>query len=213
MTSRPEPAQGRLARPGSGPTPDATLAALLEGNRRFVTGAFNHPDQTVERRVALAGGQAPIATLLACADSRVSPELIFDQGLGDLFENRVAGNVLDDVIQASLEYGLAELHTPLVMIMGHRGCGAVTATVEAVTQGAVARGHIPLLVERIRPAVESVLDQPGDLIDNGVRANVIMEVTRLRTYSAAIAQAIAQGDVRIVGAYYDLQSGEVSIIA
>lgn len=121
---------------------DEALARLMEGNARYVSAKLNHPDQTLQRRAEVASGQHPFAIILTCADSRVPPELLFDQGLGDLFVVRVAGNIVDDDILGSIEYGVGELATPLVMVLGHERCGAVKATVESVEQGGEVPGHI-----------------------------------------------------------------------
>ena len=161
------PAASAVVQASTPLTADEALARLMEGNQRFVSGRAIHPNQTVERRAALAGGQTPIAIVLTCSDSRVAPELYFDQGLGDLFVIRNAGNVLDDHALGSMEYAVDHLHVPLILVVGHGKCGAVSAAVA----GAHAPGHIQSIVDSIAPVVDGIKDQPGDKLDNAVRAN------------------------------------------
>ncbi len=189
--------------------PDKALQQLVEGNQRHVVHKMVHPDQTEQRLKEVAKGQHPFAIILGCADSRVPPEIVFDQGLGDLFVIRVAGNILDDAITGSIEFAAANLGAPLVMVLGHEKCGAVTAALksEAVP------GHISSLVEAIKPAVEQVKGQPGDFLDNAVRANVRMVVEKLRTSRPILADLFTQNKLKIVGGRYDLESGKVDIIA
>src|SRR5512135_1757612 len=157
-------------------TPDQALTQLLRGNERFVAGWPDHPNQSALRRREVSdSGQQPFAIILACADSRVPPEIIFDQGLGDVFVIRVAGNVLDDIILGTIEYAVEHMHTPLVMVLGHDKCGAVTAAV----QGVEVRNHIQALAEALRPAVESARTQEGDLISNAIDVNVQQAVMAL----------------------------------
>lgn len=190
-------------------TPDQALRRLLAGNRRHATGRAQRPNQSVGRRREVAGGQRPFATILACADSRVPPELVFDQGLGDLFVVRVAGNIVDDAVLGSVEFGAEELHIPLVVVLGHEKCGAVAA---AVSLAGEAPGHIGSLVKPIKPAVEAARGQPGDLLDNAVRANVGLSVRALRTSTPILADLVREGRLKIVGARYDLDSGVVTVI-
>lgn len=191
---------------------DEALARLLDGNQRFVNGQTQHPDQSLERRNAVAAGQSPFAFVLGCYDSRASHELIFDQGLGDIFSSRTAGNLIDDAVTGGIEFGVEEFKVPLLLIMGHQRCGAVKATLDAVTSGAEAPGMIGSVVEAIRPAVEWALTQPGDTLDNAVRANVQIGVARL-LQSEVIGQAIEAGHLKVAGAYYSLDTGAVEIIA
>ena len=158
----------------------------------------------------MAQGQKPFAIVFGCVDSRVPPELVFDRGLGDVFVIRTAGQVLDDAGLGSIEFGVEELGIPLVMVLGHEKCGAVAATIEAVEHNAEAPGHIGALVEGIRPAVEQVKGQPGDLLDNAVRANVELTVRQLKT-SPILAEALETGHIKIVGARYDLDTGVVEV--
>jgi carbonic anhydrase len=167
-----------------------------------------HPDQAPERRLALTAGQHPFAVILGCADSRVPPEVIFDQGLGDLFVIRVAGNVLDDMILGSMEYAGLHLNTPLIMVLGHSHCGAVEATV----QGGQPEGHISSLTSVIQPAVDLAKEQPGNLLDNAVKANAKMVAEELKTAGVHFTELVNEGRLIIVPAYYDLETGIVEIL-
>lgn len=184
------------------------LQRLLDGNRRYVDARQMHPDQEPERRLALKAGQHPFAVILGCADSRVPPEVIFDQGLGDLFVIRVAGNVLDDMILGSMEYAEIHLNTPLIMVLGHSQCGAVEATVG----GGPMEGHISSLTSVIQPAVDLAKDQTGDLVENAVKANARMVSEDLKTAGAHFTELVDVGKLLIVAAYYDLETGVVEVL-
>ena len=191
-------------------TPDQAVTRLLRGNARFVAGRLDHPHQSARRRRAVsASGQQPFAIILSCADSRVPPEIIFDQGLGDLFVIRVAGNVLDDVILGTIEYAVEHLHTPLVMVLGHDKCGAVTAAVERVA----INNHVQAVVDALRPALLMAEGQEGDPVSTVVDANVRYAVRKLQADAPVLMGACAAGQLRIVGARYNLDTGEVRIIA
>jgi carbonic anhydrase len=189
-------------------TPDAALARLLEGNQHYVAGTPTHPDQSVERRTSLAEGQTPFAIILTCSDSRVAPELYFDQGLGDLFVLRNAGNVLDDHTIGSIEYAVEHLHAGLIVVVGHAKCGAVAATVA----GGHAPGHIHSIVESIAPAYESVAKQEGDKVDNTVRANARRVAGILARVEPILGEAVKSGRVKVVAGRYDLATGRVEIL-
>jgi len=190
-------------------TPDAALQKLMDGNRRYIQQKRTFPDQSRSRILELAKGQHPFAIVLGCSDSRVAPEILFDQGLGDLFEIRVAGNVLDNVVIGSIEYAAAELGVPLLVILGHERCGAVKAALD----GKPVPGHIGSLVAAIKPAVYATKGQPGDAWDNAVRANVKMSVNKLKALSPILAKAVKAGTLKVVGARYDIDSGEVEVIS
>jgi len=191
---------------------DQALAELLGGNRRFVTSKRTYPDQSARARQALSTSQKPFAVILTCSDSRVPPEEVFDQGLGDLFVIRLAGNIVDDAVRGSIEYAVGELATPLVMVLGHQNCGAVSAAVKALqTPSTTPRGAVGTLIRAIAPAVESVRGRPGDLLDNAVRANAIQSADQIRT-SPGLTAPLASGTVKLVVGYYSLQDGSVSII-
>jgi carbonic anhydrase len=189
-------------------TSDAALQKLMDGNRRYIKQKRTFPDQGRSRIVEVAKGQHPFAIVLCCSDSRVVPEILFDQGLGDLFDIRVAGNVLDDAIIGTMEYAVAELGTPLVMILGHERCGAVKAALD----GKPVPGKIGSLVAAIKPAVDSIKSQPGDAWDNAVKANVKMNVNKLKQSSSIIAQAVKAGKLKVVGGRYDLDTGTVEMV-
>ncbi len=194
---------------GNNLTADQALKMLMAGNARYVTSKCVHPNQTTERRIELRREQNPVATILGCSDSRVPPEVIFDLGLGDLFVVRVAGNVINEVILGSIEYAAAHLHTPLVMVLGHSQCGAVSATVAGDDFG----DHISKLTALIRPALNSVWGYPGDLVENIARANAKMSSEQLRQSSPILSNLVNKGSLAIVSAFYSLNSGEVEIIS
>ncbi len=193
-------------------TPDAALAALMAGNARFVAMKLKHPDTTIARRTEVATGQHPFACVIGCIDSRVPPELVFDQGLGNLLISRVGGAIADDSIIGSTEFGVEEFHIPVVMVLGHESRGAVKATLEAVKAGkTTAPGQIGAVVGPIIPAVQEVLGKPGDELDNAVRAVVKRTVAAL-TSSPVLSELIAEKKVKVVGARYDLDTGKVELI-
>lgn len=187
-------------------TPDSAFAELKAGNAHHARHQYQHPHETASRQRELVAGQHPHAEILSCADSRVPPEIIFDQGLGDLFVVRVAGNVATDTEIGSLEYGAEHLHIPLLVVLGHESCGAVTAAV----QGGEAEGHIIALVNLIRPAVDKSRGMPGDRVANAVRINVQMVVQQLRSSTPVLSELVAQGKLKIVGGVYSLETGKVT---
>lgn len=190
-------------------TSKKALQLLMDGNRRYTRQKRTYPDQTKRRITEVAKGQYPFAIVLGCADSRVPPEILFDQGIGDLFVIRVAGNVVNDDILASIEYATAEIGVPLVIVLGHERCGAVSASLK----GGELPGHISHLTEAIKPAVEKTQGLSGDPLDNAVKANVQMVVEKLKSSPPILSQLVEQGKLQIVGARYDLDSGVVSMIA
>ncbi|OPY76083.1 MAG: Carbonic anhydrase [Syntrophorhabdus sp. PtaU1.Bin050] len=187
---------------------DEALQKLIEGNKRYVAGKPLHPHQDVERRRDVIQGQQPFAVILGCSDSRIPPEIIFDQGLGDIFVIRVAGNIVDDVALGSIEYAVDHLGTKLVVVLGHGKCGAVTATV----QGGEAHGHVTSIVKAIAPAVEKAKGRPGDLVDNAIKANAELVRDLIKSSKPLLAQAVSEGNISVIGAYYDIHSGEVEIV-
>jgi len=195
-------------KPASSVSAAAALGRLLDGNHRFAAGAMEHPRQTPARRGEIAAGQYPFAAVLACSDSRTPPEVIFDQGLGDLFVVRVAGNVADKVVIESLDFAVTNLHTRLLIVLGHRRCGAVQAAVEGHSQPNEDVG--PMLRE-LRPAVEAAKSMPGDLVENAVRENVALIVKKLAD-EGPLASMVKSGDLKIVGAVYDLETGKVTML-
>ena len=195
------------------PAADQALQRLLDGHRRYLEGHGLHLHQSARWRAAVAQGQHPFAMILGCADSRVPPEIVFDQGLGDLFVIRTAGHVLDGAGLGSVEYALEELEIPLVMVLGHERCGAVQAAVQARETGRVVSGHLGSIVAAIAPAVADAAAEAGDLVDNAVRANVFRVIRQLEQESSLLALRVAAGSARIVGARHDLDTGEVELLA
>jgi len=191
-------------------TPDQALETLKEGNRSFKTDSPVRAVQGRERRLEIARGQTPFATLVSCSDSRVPPELLFGRGLGELFIVRNAGNTVDTAALGTIEYGVAQLGVPLVVVMGHERCGAVEAAVKVVTENASYPGSIGRMVEPIVPAVIAAQREGGDLLQAAVRANVRRTVSRLRTASEPmLLEPLRAGKLRIVGASYDIDDGSV----
>jgi carbonic anhydrase len=191
-------------------SPDQALASLREGNERFVANPAACFEKLAERRREIALGQAPFAAVVACSDSRVPPELLFGRGLGELFVIRDAGNTLDTLGLGSIEYAVEHLGVPLIVVLGHRRCGAVQAAIAVVKDNATFSGSIGPAIEPIIPAVLKAQGAPGDLQENAVRENVRRTVTRLRTSSEPILmEPLRQGRLRIVGARYDLDDGRV----
>jgi carbonic anhydrase len=184
------------------------LEWLLEGNRKFVAGRRAYPNQTPAHRQELVAGQRPFAAILGCSDSRVPPEMIFDQGLGDLFTIRVAGNVLDNAILGTLEYAVQHLGLPLVLVLGHSSCGAVQATLA----GNDIQGRVATLVAAIQPAIELAKMGTGEVLDQAVRIHVARAVHQLRIAPPILA-LFREGKLEILGAYYDLASGVVEVLS
>ena len=193
-------------------TPDAALNLLVEGNARYVANQPRERDFSAGR-ASRTLGQAPFAAILGCADSRVAPELAFDQGPGDLFVVRVAGNFVTPDGLGSLEFGAAVLGTKLIMVLGHSSCGAVNSTVTALQKGNTLPGHIADLVRALKPGIEPVLTQSGsDLEQRAVIANVRYNVQRLQQAGPILAEMVAKNEVRVVGAVYDLPTGKVTLV-
>jgi carbonic anhydrase len=193
-------------------TPDAALALLVEGNSRYVANQPRERDFSAGR-ASRALGQAPFAAILACADSRVAPELAFDQGPGDLFVVRVAGNFVTDEGLGSLEFGAAVLGTKLIMVLGHTSCGAVDATVKALQTHNDLPGHIAGLVQAMKPGIEPILKQPGgDLEQRAVVANVRFNVQRLQQAKPILADMVAKSQLRVVGGVHDLGTGKIALV-
>ncbi len=190
------------------PEPDQLWTGLLEGNRRFVSNQAVHPHQDAATRAALAASQKPNVVVLACADSRVAPEVVFDQGLGVLFVVRVAGNIPDDHILGSIEYAVEHLGSRLIVVLGHERCGAVSAAVK----GGHVEGHVASLLEALAPAVASTKEMRGDQVENAMRANVIRSADQIRTAPPLLRRWVAEGKIKVLGARYDLGSGTVERI-
>ena len=193
-------------------SPDAALERLQQGNARYVDGVARRHDFKHERE-ALAGGQNPYAAILSCADSRIAPEYAFDSGRGDLFVCRVAGNFATEETIASLEYGVAVLNVPLILVLGHDACGAVDATIKSLKDDKPLPGHMPTLVEGLAPAVKAVAKQQGNTLDNAIRQNVIDNVAKLKGTAPILNAAVDAGKLKVVGGIYRLKDGEVEMVA
>lgn len=191
-----------------GPSPDAALRLLLEGNQRFIQGLVRHPHQTVERRKETSASQAPFAVVLTCADSRLSPEIVFDQGLGDLFVIRNAGNLLSDHVLGSIEYAVEHLHSPLIVVMGHTRCGAVAAAVA----GGEAGGHVQSIVNSLAPVVAVARARGGDTANQAEQINARMSADALVASDPVLAKAVAAGKLKVVAARYNLATGAVEVL-
>jgi carbonic anhydrase len=206
----------QLARPADPAHSDQPLVApaeaiskLKEGNGRYTSGNLQHPGQTAERRTELAKTQHPFAAIVSCSDSRVPPEIVFDQGLGDLFIVRVAGNVINDEGLGSVEYSVDHLGTRLILVLGHQSCGAVKAARETIAAKSKAPGHIESLVAAIKPAVEATAKED---LDATIKANVKHVVQALRSSTPILKAKVDSGDVQVIGGYYSLDTGAVTFL-
>jgi carbonic anhydrase len=189
-------------------SPDAALDRLMKGNVRYIKGTTLRHDFAHERET-LSAGQNPFAAILSCADSRIAPELCFDTARGDLFVCRVAGNFASDEMVASLEYAVQVLNTPLIMVLGHEACGAVDATIKSVKDGSTLPGHLPSLVAALKPAVDAVQGQSGDLLTNAIKRNVTLNVDELKNAAPILSAFAADNKIRVVGGIYQLRTGKV----
>ena len=188
------------------------LQRLQDGNERYVAAKLTLTNEMAARRAEVAEAQHPFAAILGCSDSRVPPEIVFDHGLGSLFVIRVAGNLVSDFGLGSLEYAVAHLHIPLILVLGHNRCGAVVAAIHSMEEDLDPRGHVGNLVDALRPAVKKAKGLPGPLLDHAIRANIEGQVARLRSARPVLDELIRQGQLRIVGAHYDLDTGHVELI-
>ena len=195
--------------------PDSVLAKLLAGNERFMKGELTQPRRKPEDFAAVAEGQTPLAVVVGCADSRVSPELLFDVGIGDLFVVRVAGNVISGAgatVKGSIEYAVAELGVQLILVLGHSKCGAVKAAIKHIDDKDTLPGAIEDLVDTIRPACVAVQNNAGDKLENVTKENVRRGVERLKGLKPILAKAIEDKKLKVVGGIYDLKSGKVTML-
>ncbi len=188
--------------------PDFVINHLMTGNQRYRDGKVRRSGNDQDRRSATAYEQHPFAAVLSCSDSRIMLSEVFDCRLGDLFVCRVAGNIADSAVIGSLEYAVEHLGSSVIVVMGHERCGAVGAA----CQSGGAPGHILSLVEHIRPAVKATSGQPGDPVENAVRENVRQVVTRLRESEPILAHMVSHGTIKVVGAYYYLETGRVELL-
>jgi len=195
------------AEPTTSVSGDEALKKLTDGNARFVSGKRESLD-AAKRRAEVAKEQKPFAVIVSCSDSRVPPELVFDQGLGDIFVIRTAGEVLDSAAIGSIEYAVEHVGVRLIVVLGHQRCGAVAAAVS----GAQDTGQIVHLIKAIQPAVEEVKGKPGDALDNAVHAQALDVVKKLQTTDPIISESFQSGKLSIVGGYYSLDSGKVDFL-
>ncbi len=186
-------------------TPDIALSTLLAGNERFAKDRSLHPDRTSERRQETAQIQEPFAIILGCSDSRVAPEIIFDQGIGDLFIIRVAGNVVGKIELESINFSALYLHSSLIVVLGHENCGAVNAVMHGDTH------DIETVASLIKPAVSKTQDLPGDWLENAIKENVKMVVAQLRK-TAVISELMAQKKIDVVGGLYNFHTGRIELV-
>lgn len=207
----PAPAHAPAAMHGkeAGPVyPVEVLKSLLEGNKRYAASQMESPNCDSARRAEVAQAQHPKAIVVSCSDSRVPPEIVFDQGVGDLFVVRTAGEVVDDVALGSIEYAVEHLHAKLILVLGHQRCGAVAATLG----GGEVPGHIGKIVEAIKPAVEKGKEKEGDKLTNCIVVNAKTVAEKIRATAPIISEHVKDGLVRVVGGYYDLDTGLVEIV-
>jgi carbonic anhydrase len=190
-------------------SPASAWRALKEGNDRFVAGRPEHPSQSIEHRAGLAVAQRPTAVVFGCADSRVAAEIIFDQGLGDVFVVRTAGHVIDSAVLGSIEYAVTVLDVPLVVVLGHDSCGAVQATLEALDGGTVPGGFVRDVIERVTPSIMLGRRDGLTRVDEFETRHVIETGSQLLARSTAIADRVSRGDVAIVGVTYQLADGRI----
>lgn len=192
-------------------TGDQAFKKLMDGNARFVSGNITHPNQSAERRAETVSAQHPFAIVVGCSDSRVPPEIIFDQGIGDLFVVRTAGEVMDGASIGSIEYAVEHLNVPLVVVLGHDSCGAVKAAVD----GGEAPGHIGSLVEAIKPAVDEAKNETknnNETLSIAIDNNIKNVVNDLNSSEPILSEYVKEGKLKIIGARYHLESGKVDLV-
>lgn len=185
-----------------------SLKKLLDGNKRCIACKQQNPRQDARRRKEVSKGQKPYAVIVGCSDSRIPPELIFDQGLGDLFVVRLAGNIVDTLAMGSIEYAVEHLGTKLIVVLGHGKCGAVTAA----AQSADAPGHVGAILRAIQPAIKKAKTLPGDLVENAIRANVSLVAGKIKASKPILAEMVENGKIEIFGAYYNIETGAVELL-
>lgn len=210
LTAAPPKPSGRRSL-----TADQALRELLDGNHRFRSGKRLTPRARPEDFLALTHGQFPEAVVVSCADSRVPPEILFDAGVGDIFVVRVAGNVIGGAgvsVEGSIEYAVAELNVPLIVVLGHSDCGAVKAAIKHIHDRDSLPGAIGGLVDLIKPAVAMSKGLPGDRLENAIRKNVAIGVERLQQLEPSVAPRVRDGKLKVVGGIYDLRNGAVTLV-
>jgi carbonic anhydrase len=195
--------------------PEAALKKLMDGNARFVKGQVKAAGRKPADFKPLAKAQFPEAIIVSCADSRVAPEILFDTGVGDIFVIRVAGNVVYGsgvLVKGSIEYGVAELNAPLIVVLGHSACGAVKAAIQHLHDKDSLPGAINGLVELVKPAVTQSTGMPGDPLNNAIKKNVEIGVNRLKELEPIVGPKVKAGKVKVVGGVYDLATGAVTLL-
>ncbi|MEU7423477.1 carbonic anhydrase [Streptomyces sp. NPDC040750] len=209
-TARTSPTPTATTRPA---TPAAAFARLVEGNKRWVSGDLRHPDRDPDRRQLLARKQEPFGSVLACIDSRVPPELLFDTGLGDLYVMRTGGEAIGPVVTGSVEYGPMTSGTPLIVVLGHQRCGAVEAAYKSLRDGKPLPGDLRSIVEALEPAYRQAVRQGGDdPVETMARAQVELTAHDLRS-NQDLAPLVKKGGLAVVGAYYSLDTGKVEVLS
>lgn len=205
-------ASGKIPTMATTHTPESALSTLIEGATRAQSGHPRRDRTSVDERTALATGQNPYAAVVGCSDSRVPMEHAFDAGYGDLFAIRTAGHMLGETVLESIEFAVAELNTPLVLVLGHTSCGAVTAANRTLDTSEVPGAHLTSLVERILPSVVASRRDGGSTVDEAVAEHTRRTVAQLRDLSPLLTEAEGAGRLRILGAVYDLGTGSVSLL-
>ena len=185
-----------------------SLKKLMDGNKRCVVCKQQNPRQDARRRKEVSKGQKPFAVIVGCSDSRIPPNLIFDQGLGDLFVVRLAGNIIDNAALGSIEYAVEHLSTKLVVVLGHGKCGAVTAAAQSADEP----GHVSTIVKAIQPAVKKARKMQGDLVENATRTNVSIMVNKIKSSKPILAEMVKKGEIEIIGAYFNIETGAVELL-
>jgi carbonic anhydrase len=194
------------------PTPLEALHMLQAGNARFAGGTATHHLEVEARRTAAIAGQQPFALVLSCSDSRVPPEVVFDQGIGSLFVVRVAGNYATSDGIGSFEYAIAHFHSPLLFVLGHSNCGAVKAALDAVNYNQKIGGDLGVVVAGVKPAIYASEKQPGDHFENAIKANVRNAISNIASASPIVREAVAAGKLRLVGGEYAFDTGKVTMV-
>jgi carbonic anhydrase len=192
--------------------PVTAWKALKEGNERFIAGKPQHPSQSVDHRASLAGGQNPTAVIFGCADSRVAAELIFDQGLGDVFVVRTAGQAIDSAVLGSIEYAVTVLDVPLIVVLGHSSCGAVKATISAIDEGVIPGGFVRDVVERVVPSILAGRRDGLSRVDEFEDRHVSETLKQLVSRSAAISERVDAGTLALAGVTYQLVEGKAELV-
>ncbi|NDK31024.1 carbonic anhydrase [Nesterenkonia haasae] len=195
------------------PTPAEAWELLRQGNARFVNGDVRHPNQNAARRSSLTESQHPVAAIFGCSDSRLAAEIIFDVGLGDVFVVRTAGQVIDDAVMGSLEFSVDVLNVPLIVVLGHDSCGAVSAALNAAETGSLPAGYVRVLVERIFPSVLSAQKTGTPTVNDAVEEHVKQTALRMVDHSRVLHAAVGEGRTAVVGVTYRLEEGRADVVS